>query len=179
MFETVIYDIQRYKKAYGVRKIFEFRRLMISQSLWAVLIYRFGRWCSGRSRKNPIFIFLKIIYVVLNKLICELLLGIYLPAGCRIGKGLYLGGFLGLVINSATVIGENCSISHGVVIGTAGDGTPRAPSLGNNVYIGTGAVIIGNINIGDNVRIGANSVVNKSFPSDVTIAGVPATIVKG
>lgn len=63
----------------------------------------------------------------------------------------------------------------GVNIGATDDG---APIIGDNVYIGPGAKIFGDITIGDNVKVGANSVVNQSFPSNVVIAGIPAKIVK-
>lgn len=79
-----------------------------------------------------------------------------------------------IIINKKSQIGKNCRIHNCVNIG----GSPEdAPSIGDNVYIGPGAKIFGKIKIGNNVRIGANAVVNKSFPDNVMIAGVPAKIV--
>ena len=178
MFANLREDISRYKKVFSINSLVEYRKLFISQSFVAILIYRFGSWCCKGNGYSLLRIMAKLFYLLINKVICEIILGIYLPASCTIGKGLFIGGFLGLVINPAVVIGDNCTLSHGVVIGTAGDGTPHAPKIGNNVYIGTGAVIIGGVVIGDNVRIGANAVVNKNVPSYVTVAGIPATIVK-
>ena len=80
-----------------------------------------------------------------------------------------------IVISSRAIIGCNARIHSCVNIGADKSG---APVIGDNVYIGPGAKIFGNISIGNNVKIGANAVVNKSFPSDVSIAGVPAKIIR-
>lgn len=75
-------------------------------------------------------------------------------------------------------IGKNCRIHVCTNIGNApSHGKDGTPTIGDNVYIGPGAKIFGPITIGDNVVIGANAVVNKSFPSDCTIAGVPAKVI--
>ena len=90
------------------------------------------------------------------------------------GPGLYLVHYGSIVISSGARIGQNCRIHSCVNIGSDGRG---APQIGDNVYIGPGAKLFGNITIGNNVRIGANAVVNKSFPDNVTVVGVPARIV--
>lgn len=82
---------------------------------------------------------------------------------------------LGIVISSKVVIGDNCRIYQHVTLGSGKDGYP---TIGNNVIIYTGATVCGKIHIGNNVIIGANSFVNRSFPDNVVIAGVPARIVK-
>lgn len=91
------------------------------------------------------------------------------------GPGLCIGHYGTLVVNKDARIGKNCRIHVCVNIGGSPAGVPK---IGNNVYIGPGAKIFGNITIGNNVTIGANAVVNKSFPDNVTIAGVPAKITK-
>lgn len=105
------------------------------------------------------------------------LLSIYLgytipPNTC--GPGLKLNHWGTIVISPATRIGSNARINVCVNIGLK-DGL--APTIGDNVYIGPGAKLFGGINIGNNVKIGANSVLNKSFPDNVTVAGVPARII--
>ncbi|MGU9047068.1 serine O-acetyltransferase [Clostridium perfringens] len=89
-------------------------------------------------------------------------------------KGLSIAHYGTIVINGSAKIGKNCRIQEGVTIGSTG-GSNKAPILGDNIFIGSGAKIIGDIKIADDVVIGANSVVVKSFNKDnITIAGVPA-----
>ena len=95
----------------------------------------------------------------------------------NIKGGLCIFHGFGVVINPFSRIGKNCIIFQGVTIGVSEPGG-KAPVIGNDVFIGAGAKIIGNIEIGDNVRIGAGAVVIKDVPSNVTVAGVPAKIVK-
>lgn len=90
------------------------------------------------------------------------------------GPGLVLVHWGSIVISSKAKIGSNCRIHSCVNIGAGAKG---APVIGNDVYIGPGAKIFGDIEIGDNVVIGANAVVNRSFPGNVTIAGIPAVII--
>lgn len=90
------------------------------------------------------------------------------------GPGVCFCHYGTLVVNKAAKIGKNCRIHVGVNIGNQ-NGTPM---IGDNVYIGPGVKMFGPITIGNNVTIGANAVVNKSFPDNVVIAGVPAKIIK-
>ena len=90
------------------------------------------------------------------------------------GPGLSIAHYGTIVVNQNSKIGKNCRIHENVTIGSTG-GEELAPQIGNNVFIGTGAKIIGNIEIADNIAIGANSLVNKSFTEPgITIAGNPA-----
>ena len=89
------------------------------------------------------------------------------------GPGLSIAHYGTIVVNKNAKIGKNCRIQEGVNIG-ATNGNNEAPLLGDNIFIGTGAKLLGNIKIGNNVCIGANAVVTKSFPDNITIAGVPA-----
>lgn len=101
--------------------------------------------------------------------------GLHIPPNCC-GKGLSIPHLGPIIINSNVIIGENCRIHVGVNIG-AHNG--KTPIIGNNVYIGPGAKIFGDIIISDNVQIGANAVVNKSIKeSNVVVVGVPAEIRK-
>lgn len=91
------------------------------------------------------------------------------------GPGLSIAHIGTIVVNPASRIGANCRIHTCVVIGTKAGYPDKAPKIGNNVYIGPGAKIFGEITISDGIAIGANSVVNKSFlEPNITIAGVPA-----
>lgn len=91
-------------------------------------------------------------------------------------EGLSIAHYGTIVVNSNSVIGKNCRIQEGVNIGASGG--DKAPRIGDNVFIGTGAKIIGDVVIGDNIAIGANAVVTKSFVDNgITLAGVPAKII--
>lgn len=103
--------------------------------------------------------------------------GISIPYNTKISAGFYIGHFGGIVVNHKAVIGINCNISQGVTIGeTYGGKNPGVPVLGDNVYIGPGAKIIGGITVGNNVAIGANCVLTKSLPDDAVAVGIPGEI---
>lgn len=93
------------------------------------------------------------------------------------GPGLCIAHRGTIVINGASKIGKNCRINIDVNIGTQMGENGKAPTIGDNCFIGPGAKLFGDIKIGDNVAIGANAVVNKDFGDNVTIAGVPAKVV--
>jgi serine O-acetyltransferase len=91
------------------------------------------------------------------------------------GPGLSIAHYGTIAVNDGAKVGANCRLHVCVVIGTKAGESRAAPTLGNNCYIGPGAKLFGPIHIGDNTAIGANSVVNRSFPEgNVTLAGVPA-----
>ena len=96
----------------------------------------------------------------------------------RIGRGIFLDHATGLVVGETASIGNDVSILHGVTLGVSGKETgDRHPKIGNGVMIGAGAKILGNITIGNCVRIAAGSVVIKAVQNNVTVAGVPARVV--
>lgn len=102
--------------------------------------------------------------------------GIFIPPNTT-GPGLYLPHYGPIIINNKSKIGENCIINIDTIIG--GDLNSDCPEIGNNVTIEAGVRIFGNIKIADNIVIGVNSVVNRSFlEEDITIAGVPARKIK-
>lgn len=100
-------------------------------------------------------------------------LGFSIPVNV-FGKGLSIAHYGSIVVNSSAKIGDNCRIQENVTIGSTG-GSSKAPVIGNNVFIASGARIIGDISIASNIAIGANAVVTKSFLEEgITIAGIPA-----
>lgn len=134
-----------------------------------VVLYRLGNFF----HKNRIPLIGKIISY-LNRL----LFSVWLPSSAKIGKNFTIGYWgLGVVIHSNTVIGDNCQVNQNVTNGR-NFGDKKVPKIGNNVYIGAGSVIFGEIAIGNNVIIGSNSVVNKSVPDNCTVAGNPFRIIK-
>jgi len=103
--------------------------------------------------------------------------GFQILPNTRIGKGLYIGHRGPVVINGQSELGENCTLSHIVTIGQTNRGERAGcPKIGNHVYIGPGAVIIGKIVIGDNVLVAPNALVNFDVPSDCVVSGNPAVI---
>lgn len=103
--------------------------------------------------------------------------GFDIPAEVKIGKGFYIGHSGGVVISSKAIIGNNCNISHGITIGNNPRGKRKGfPIIGDNVYIGPGAIIIGNVRIGNNVAIGANAVVIDDIPDNAVVVGIPGKV---
>lgn len=96
----------------------------------------------------------------------------------RFGKGIMLDHATGFVVGETAVIGDNCSFLHSVTLGGSGKETgDRHPKIGNNVLVGAGAKILGNISVGNCSRVAAGSVVLASVPHNTTVAGVPAKVV--
>ncbi len=101
--------------------------------------------------------------------------GIEIHPGAKIGKRLFIDHGMGIVIGETAIIGDDCTIYHGATLGGTGkDKNKRHPTIGNNVMIGSGAKILGPINIGENVKIGAGAIVLKNIPSNCTVVGIPA-----
>ena len=164
-------DFKRYKAKTIKEKVY----VLFEQGFWAVAVYRLGRWTAGIRIPLIGFIFRFIAFLLFKWI--EILTGISIPSSAKIGKGFYVGHFGGIVLHSDVVMGENCSIGPGVLIGTRGMGNKGVAVIGDNVYIGVGAKVLGKITIGNNVKIGANAVVVSNIPDGATAVGIPARIV--
>ena len=145
-------------------------RGVLSQGFQALFVYRIFRWFYQRNiPTQPLRFFVERFI--------EMITGISIPAQASIGKGLRIHHFGGIIVNSAAVIGEHCTIYHGVTLGDRG-GTGGSPCVGNRVLIGAGAKLLGEIVIEDDCIIGANAVVLTSVPAGHLAVGVPAIIKK-
>ena len=104
--------------------------------------------------------------------------GISIDPETNIGKGLYIGHFGSIIISSKAIIGKNCNISQNVTIGKSNRGKNMGyPTIGENVYIGPGAKVIGAVHVGNNVAIGANCVVTQDIPDNSVVVGVPGRVI--
>lgn len=104
--------------------------------------------------------------------------GIALPYETQVGSGLQIGHFGGIVVNEQCTIGKNCNLSHGVTIGRANRGRKAGvPTIGDNVFIGPGARILGKITIGNHAAVGANCVVTDDVPDHGVVAGIPGRVI--
>ena len=105
--------------------------------------------------------------------------GIEIHPGAEIADGFFIDHGMGVVVGETTIIGNNVTLFQGVTLGGTGkEPGKRHPTLGNNIVCGTGAKVLGNVKIGDNVQIGANAVVLRDVPPNSTVVGVPGRIVK-
>lgn len=111
--------------------------------------------------------------------VARLLTGIEIHPAAIIGQGFFIDHGMGVVIGETAEIGDYVTLFQGVTLGGTGkERGKRHPTLGNHVVVGAGAKILGGIRIGDNVKVGANSVVLKSVPANSTVTGVPARVIK-
>jgi serine O-acetyltransferase len=109
----------------------------------------------------------------------RLFTGIEIHPGARIGRRFFIDHGMGVVIGETTIIGDDVLLYQGVTLGGTGkEKGKRHPTVGNNVVIGTGAKILGNIRIGNHTKVGAGSVVIRSVPDNSTVVGVPARVVR-
>lgn len=104
--------------------------------------------------------------------------GVEIHPAAVIGRRLFIDHAMGVIIGETTIIGDDCTIYQGVTLGGTGKETgKRHPTLGNNVLVGVGASVLGNITIGDNSKVGGGAVVVNDVPPNSTVVGIPGRIV--
>lgn len=167
-------DLYRYEED----NIVNIKKLLIRQYVSPGFCYSFWlRLSSYLSIKNKLWFPLYLISRIILQHF-KYKFGIGISPKVDIGPGFYIGHFGGIIINSEAKIGRNCNISHGVTIGMANRGENRGvATIGDNVYIGPGAKIVGAVKIGNNVAIGANCVVTKDMPDNAVVVGVPGKVI--
>ncbi|MBN1181844.1 MAG: serine acetyltransferase [Bacteroidales bacterium] len=166
MQEVIKADLYRYvPQPYGIFKLLKGFR---SQGFRYMFYRRKLRLCR---RMNP----LRFFYWALLR---HYMYKYGFQIGGNIGGGLFIGHFGTIVTGADVIIGNNCNIAHGVTIGVTRRGSkPGTPIIGNEVWIGTGAVIVGGISIGNNVLIAPNAYVNFDVPDNSIVIGNPGSII--
>ncbi len=148
-------------------------------SIWEILLYPSLHATINHKIAN-FFFKRKVCFIA--RLISQLsrfFTGIEIHPGATIGKRVFFDHGMGIVIGETAEIGDDCVIYHGVTLGgTSTTRSKRHPTLKNGVVVGAGAKILGNITLGENVKIGANSVVLKSIPDNRVAVGIPAKVIK-
>jgi serine O-acetyltransferase len=163
MFNNIRKDLETYQGNWGC------------QGFWVMVVYRFGRW--RYDLKPPIVRkFGSFFYKFFFKLI-QIVTGIELPCEVPVGKNFRIDHFGDIIISGYASFGDDCILRNGVTVGLKNVETKVAPRIGNRVNIGAGAKILGPITVGDDVDIGANSVVLSDVPAQSIAVGIPARII--
>lgn len=175
MFETIKRGISKVRE--DIKVIYEndpaaknlLEVILCYPGLHALIAYRFAH----RLYKWNIPLIPRII-----SYITRIITGIEIHPGARIGRRFFIDHGEGVVIGETTIIGDDVLVYQQVTLGGTGkENGKRHPTLGNNVIVGAGAKVLGNITIGDYVRIGAGSVVIEDVPESSTVVGIPGRIV--
>ena len=155
---------ERDPAAYGSLEIFLF-----NPGLHAILFYRISHFLYLNGHRI-------LAHTVSN--IARFFTGIEIHPAAIIGKGLLIDHGMGVVIGATAIIGDDCTLFQGVTLGGRGNSKgKRHPTLRNGVFVGAGAKILGDIEIGNNAKIGANAVVLCDVPESSTAVGIPTRII--
>lgn len=175
MFETFGEDLRRYGRTPRERA----RALLLAPGLWAVAAYRFTRW--ARSRPNGAARRVFGVLAALLNLLAVVASSVELHEGAEIGPGLYLPHTGYVVVGAGVRLGRHCTLTQGVTIGHAGggrsSGADEFPSVGDRVYVGPGAAVVGPLTVGDDALIGVGAVVLRAVPPRGVAVGNPARVI--
>lgn len=167
MFDTVLTDLKHKAEWYGLPVTGRaMLRMCLSDGSTAQLLYRLMRFFQTHHLKP-----LAAVVYRLNAFLGHVVIG----RNADFGPGLVILHSFGIVINSNVRAGKNLVLEHGVTIGAEKGLTPV---LADNIFVGAGAKIIGPVQIGSDVKIGANAVVTRDLPDGATAVGIPARVIK-
>jgi serine O-acetyltransferase len=169
MFKQIKEDIQCiFARDPAAQSVFEV--ITTYPGFHAVLIHRFSHWLWQHNLNWA---------ARYTSFLGRWLTGIEIHPGAQIGRRFFIDHGMGVVIGETAVIGDDCTLYHGVTLGgTTWNKGKRHPTLKNGVVIGAGAKVLGPIEIGEGARVGSNSVVVKSVPAGVSVVGIPAHIIE-
>lgn len=174
LWEPIARDLGRCGGSRGERV----RELISNPGMWAVVEYRFRRWVYYGGLPAPV----RVLFAAVSRfseLWIRMVSNIELPTAVPIGEGLYIPHTGFIVVAKGTRIGRNCTLTQGVTLGHAGGGRSAksgAPVLGDRVYVGPSASIIGPVEVGSDALIGVGAVVVRSVPEGGVAVGNPAKI---
>jgi len=164
-------DLYRQAKAKTLAKLL--RNILFGDGFKVLFWLRTCQFTKSRRLGLVVYPFAKLMLRRVSRIY-----GVAIPEETRIGAGFLIGHYGCIVVNGKAIIGNNCSISHGVTIGKANRGRNKGyPTIGDGVYIGPGAKIIGSVTVGDNVAVGANCVVTSDVPDNAVVVGVPGRVI--
>lgn len=150
-----------------------FLEVMLDRYFLVCANYRFGHWAC--QLRTPFLGKLMRLFYLLTNVVVSMRNGTDIRPGASIGRCFEVHTSFGIAIDNGVVIGDNCIMNTGVCIGNKANGRGEGvPKIGNNVTFGLGCKVVGGITIGDNVIIGANSVVSRDVPRDHLAVGIPA-----
>lgn len=163
-----------YRLERDVRLVGFLKQLVLGEAFTYIFWYRTCRY----ARSNRLLRIALFPFALLLMRHHGFRLGINIPYQTEIGPGFYISHFTGVFVNSRCTIGKNCNLSQGVTLGLANRGPRKGvPTLGNNVYLGPGAKVVGAVHIGDDVAVGANAVVTRDVPTGSVVVGIPARVI--
>jgi serine O-acetyltransferase len=166
--ELINSDLFRYTKK--VSQKIMVKALLTKPGFRTTYFLRNSQYYKGRNK-------LKFMMHKFFLLQCKYKYGYEIPVPARFGKGIFINHMGNVIINPLAVIGDNFTTNGSLVIGQTNRGSKKGvPTLGNNVWVGNGAVIVGKINIGNNVMIAPNAYVNFDVPDNSVVIGNPGTI---
>jgi serine O-acetyltransferase len=171
MFSTILEDIRAVRRNDPAAHSWA-EAVLCHTPFHAIVLYRVAHWLHARLGLR-----------LLSRLVSvasRFWTGVEIHPAARIGRGFFLDHGAGVVIGETAVVGDHCVMFHNVTLGGTGKyHGQRHPIVANHVFIGTGAVLLGPIRVGDYARVGANAfVINRDVPAHSTVVGTPARIVK-
>ncbi|MCE5198287.1 MAG: serine O-acetyltransferase [Armatimonadota bacterium] len=174
MFDNAKADVLRFTRATGLSW---WRYVLTVQGAWAILEYRYSYWMHHCCRNRPLRMVLKAFGFFWHKSV-QIATGISIDPNAEIGPEFLISHFGGIFIAGQVKMGRRCTVHQGITIGWSGRGDKKGcPVIGDRVYIGAGAKVLGKITIGNDVAIGANAVVTKDVPDNAVVVGIPARVV--
>ena len=168
MLSTIRHDIQAvFDRDPAARSVLEV--ILFYPGLHALWLHRIAHWLY----RSGLFTLARGV-----QFFSRMMTGIEIHPGATIGPGFFIDHGMGTVIGETAILGDGCTLYQGVTLGGTGKAKgKRHPTLGRGVVVGCGAAVLGDIRLGDNVKVGAGSVVVKDVPDDCTVVGIPARVV--